>query len=98
MEFCPTCERSDPALPMEQHHLQTRRKDKCATEDICRECHKTIHGLFQQHELRDPRLGLDTLEGLLANEKFQKAVGFIRKLPAGAVMQMRQAAHRRGRK
>jgi len=82
---------------MEDHHLQTRRKDKNATQEICRECHKTIHGLFSQRELRDPRLGLDSVEGLLGNENMQKAVGFIRKLAPGAQMKMRQATARRRR-
>ncbi len=94
--ICPLCQRD--GAPMEAHHLQTRRKDKKATEDICKECHKTVHGLFTQRELRDSRTGLDTVEGLLANEQFQKALVFIRKLTPGASMQMREAKTRRRRR
>ena len=34
----------------------------------------------------DPLACLDTIEGLLANEKFAKALSFIRKVPAGAAL------------
>lgn len=80
---------------MEKHHLQTRRESK-ATEQLCRECHKSLHGLFSNQQLRDPQLGLDTLEGLLANEPMQKAVTFIReRVKPGEFMRMRESKHRR---
>lgn len=93
---CPLCEREGVAF--EAHHLQTRRKDRHDTEDICVECHKSIHGLFTQRELRDTRLGLDTIEGLLGNERFAKALTFIKKIPPGSQMKMRQARSRRHRR
>jgi len=71
--------------------MQTRRKNKEHIEYICRECEKTIHGLFSNTELRNPILGLDTLEGLRKNEKFQKALKFIRKMPPGKFMKMKNA-------
>lgn len=93
---CPLCERE--GVKFESHHLKTRRKDKRDTHDICVECHKTIHGLFEHRELRDERTGLGTIEGLLANEKFAKALSFIKKVPAGSTMGMRQARSRRKRR
>jgi len=94
--ICPTCERV--GAPMTKHHLKTRRKDKGDVEKVCRECQKTIHTLFTQAELRDPRLGLDTIEGLLANERFAKAVAFIKTVPPGAFMKTRESRQRRGRR
>lgn len=93
--LCRLCERYGDTLCMEEHHLQTRRKSKEDVEEICQECHKTIHGLFTHRELRDERLGLDTIEGLLANERFAKALTYIKKLMPGTKMKMRQARERR---
>lgn len=92
---CPLCLRE--GIKFESHHLQTRRKDKSNTESICVECHKTIHGLFTNQQLRDERLGLDVIEGLLENEAFAKALTFIKKVPPGAHMPMKQAKTRRRR-
>jgi len=83
---------------MEKHHLQTRRKDKADTELICRECHKTIHGLWANTELRDDRLGLDTVEGLLEQDQFTKAVKFIAKLTPGKRMKMKESKRKKRKK
>lgn len=88
---CPLCERT--GAPMEAHHLQTRRKDKADTEDVCQACHRQIHALFSNTELRDPRLGLDTVEGLLSNERMRKAVAYIKKQAPGAKVTTRQSKH-----
>lgn len=90
---CPLCCRED--VKLESHHLQTRRNDKVNTEKICVECHKTIHGLFTHQQLRDSRLGLDFVEGLLENEIFAKALTFIKKIAPGTYMPMKQAKTRR---
>jgi hypothetical protein len=82
---------------MQRHHLWTRRKSKTSTERICRECHKTVHGLFSHKQLRDSQSGLNSLEGLLENEQFQKALAFIRRVPPGEYMRMKQARGRRGK-
>ena len=82
---------------MEKHHLRTKRADKKLVGSICKECHKVIHGLFTHQEFRDPTRGLDTIEGLLENEQFVKALKHIQKVPPGAFLKMKQARHRRGR-
>jgi len=82
--ICPLCTRDLPWL--EKHHLRTRRKDRTDVEKICRSCHSQIHALFSNTELRDPRLGLDTIEGLLENDRMAKAIAFVRKQPAGAAV------------
>ena len=76
---------------MQAHHLVTRRKDKHVTEKLCRECHASLHSLFSNTALRDPKTGLEPLEGILANEAFQKALTYIRKIPPGQSMTIRQS-------
>lgn len=98
IKHCPLCSRSDDNLQMEKHHLETRRENKENVESICRECHKQIHGLFSQREIRDPRLKLDTVEGLLENEKFNNAVSFIKKIEPGTFMKMKEAKTKRRRR
>lgn len=92
---CPTCGRDVPKGWMERHHLRTRRTNKDAIERICRDCHKTLHGLFPHKELRDPQSDLDSLAGLLANERFQKAVSHVKKVPPGAFMRMKESRRRK---
>lgn len=94
---CPLCEREADDI-MQKHHLRTRRTDRAATEFACRECHQIIHGLFTNCELRDSRLGLDSVEGLLTNERFAKALSYVRRLPVGATLRMRLSNHARGGK
>lgn len=91
--ICPLCSRDLPSL--EKHHLKTRRKDRADIEKICQGCHSQIHALFSNTELRDPRLGLDTIEGLLENDRMLKAVAFVKKQPAGAKMTTNQSKRRR---
>ena len=93
---CPLCDRECPESIIQRHHLKTRRKDRHDIEKICRECHRTIHGLFSIKELRDSSQSLDTVEGLLSNPEFSKALSFIRKLPPGQGIRMRKSK-RRGR-
>jgi hypothetical protein len=86
---CPLCEREVPCAIMERHHLRTLRESD-AIERLCRECHKTIHGLFTREALRDPRNALDTVAGLLANPQFARALRFIRTVPPGGFMKMKE--------
>ena len=94
--ICPCCKREMPDRLMERHHLETRHKSE-AVELICRECHQTIHGLLQNRELRSKSLNLNTLDGILNHGEFKKALSFIRKIPPGQSMRMKQAKHRKGR-
>ena len=89
---CPLCERV--GAPMEKHHLRTQREGS-EVACICRECHKTIHGLYTLTELR--RGDLSTVDGLRSESKFNQALIHIRKVEPGVFMKMRQARHRRGR-
>ncbi|MBU0551022.1 HNH endonuclease [Myxococcota bacterium] len=91
---CPLCERDCPEALMEAHHLKTRRVDKADTELICQACHRTIHALFTHHELR--RTALGTIEGLRADERFIKAVGFIQRANPQTRLKVRASKRRRG--
>lgn len=93
---CPLCRRE--AVEMQKHHLRTRRTDRDETEAVCRECHQMVHGLFSNRELRDPRSGLDSVEGLLADARVQQAVSFIRRIPPGQQVRMRLSNSARGGK
>lgn len=93
--ICPLCERDCPPGIMEAHHLQTRRVDKKDTELICTDCHKAIHGLYDNTALRDHKRNLYTLEGLIEDERFYKALRFIKKQVPGAYNRMRQSKQRR---
>ena len=90
---CPLCKRE--GVHLEAHHLKTRRVDRFDTVDICVECHKTIHGLFTNPDLRDPTNNLDTLAGLRDNPRFRKALRHIKKLTPGSFMKMKRARSHR---
>lgn len=93
--ICPLCQRDVPSL--ESHHLQTRRKDKEATEGVCPGCHDQIHAMFSNTDLRNPVLGLDTIEGLLENEKMARAVRWVAKQPVTATVKTKLSAKLRRR-
>ena len=95
---CPSCERECPASFMSKHHLRTRKVDKHNSEHLCRDCHGFIHALFTNAQLADPTLGLDTLEGLLGNEEYRRAVTFIRKLEPGRKVAIRESNGRKRRR
>jgi flagellar biosynthesis regulator FlbT len=59
-----------------RHHLKTRKVDRHDVEKVCNACHKTIHALFTNRQLAKE---LNTVEALLANPEFAKALTFIRK-------------------
>ena len=98
MKSCPLCLREGDALPLEDHHLKTRRKSKETTERICRECHQSVHGLWTNQDLRNEALELDSVEGILARDEFQRALKFIRKVPPGTAIHMRDSNHKKRRR
>lgn len=95
--ICPLCQRDVPLSLVERHHLSTRRKDKDDVEDLCGPCHRQIHVLFRDSDLRNPTLGLDTIDGLLENEQFQKFLAYIRRQPVSASIKVRESARRKRR-
>jgi len=96
--ICALCEQDVPQHRMSDHHLKTRGKDRFDTALLCAACHKTIHTLFSNKELRDETLGLDTIEGLQAHPQIQKALVFIRKIRPGKRIKAKLPRERRRRK
>lgn len=95
---CPLCERTCPPRLLERHHLRTRKKDRDDVELICRQCHRTVHALFTNAELRDPAFGADTVEGLLEKSEFSQALTFIRKQPPETYQRVHGSERTRKRK
>lgn len=93
--ICPACERDCPDDYMTKHHLRTKRVDKKATEFMCRDCHHYVHALFTNKQLADPDENLDNLDGLMLRPEYVKAVEFIKKLPPGRRVKIRQSNGRR---
>lgn len=95
---CPLCGREDVRLRMERHHLRTRRADRDLIERICHLCHKTIHSLWTNKELADPACDLDSIEGLLRDARFVKAVRFNARVTPGRNPRQRTSRHKRDRR
>lgn len=91
---CPLCQRDVPNNLIERHHIRTREADSAAVVPICNPCHKTIHSLFSNSQIR---AGLDSVPALLANDQFARAVRFIRKQAPTAKITTKKAKTRRRR-
>ena len=95
MDTCPICERECPHAYMTKHHLRTRGADAKLIELLCRDCHSTIHRLFTNRELATEGSVLGTLEGLLEHEAYARAVAFIRGVPVGRRLRIRESSRKR---
>lgn len=96
--ICPSCKRECPELFMSNHHLRTKKVDKDKQVYLCRDCHGFIHALFTNKQLADKRKGLDSLEGLMDRPEYAKAVSFIRSVPVGRKVAIRESKSRRGKR
>lgn len=92
---CPLCARDCPMAILQRHHLQTRKIDRFATELICPDCHKTIHAFFENRQVARE---LDSIDALLANAEFRKALEFIRKQNPTSRTRIKPPRHRRKRR
>lgn len=92
---CPICERDCPERHMSRHHLRTRKADRRLTEKLCNDCHAFIHRLFTNKELAVEDSPLNSIEGLLANPEFAKAVAFIRTQPTNRRIQVANSNRRK---
>jgi flagellar biosynthesis regulator FlbT len=77
---------------MQRHHLQTRKRDRHDTELICSDCHKHIHAFFENRQVAKE---LNTIDALLANEEFGRALSFIRKQAPGSRTRVKTTRRRR---
>jgi 5-methylcytosine-specific restriction protein A len=74
---CRICGRVAPSPScMEKHHLVPQRRGPKDTIPVCMDCGNQIHMLFDNRELR---YTYNTVEALLADERVQKWVRWVRK-------------------
>lgn len=95
---CPLCERAGEDLKLTRHHLKTRRKAIDEIELICAACHRTIHAMFDNSELRDDARDLDSVEGLKQHPEFARALAYIARQPVGRRIRVARTRSRRRRR
>ena len=71
---CPLCKR--PMIHKSKHHFVPKCRGGKATKLICSDCHRTIHSLFTNKQLEST---YNTIDSLLNDERFKKAVAFLAK-------------------
>jgi hypothetical protein len=79
MSTCKLCGRSGEDQHFELHHLEpaSKRKDS-DTIFVDHQCGDQIHKLFENYQLKTQ---FNTLEKLLADERVQKWISWVRKQP-----------------
>lgn len=96
-----SCEMCERLMPLTVHHLYPREvqkkclkrglmtdADRLQKASICRQCHNTIHRLYENEHLA---LSLNSIDKLLQEENIQKWVIYARKQRSRAVAGMRVA-------
>ncbi|MDS0474398.1 hypothetical protein [Natrinema sp. 1APR25-10V2] len=68
-------ERIDDPQVVQEHHLRPEERATSPTVLLCRPCHKQIHALFTNDELRD---GYDTIDALRSADRLTDYIGWIR--------------------
>lgn len=68
-------ERIDDPQVVQEHHLQPEMRAESPTVLLCRPCHKQIHAVFTNEELRDD---YDTIDALQTADRLQGYIGWIR--------------------
>jgi 5-methylcytosine-specific restriction protein A len=79
--MCALCRRvisdnqiSDPQV-MQEHHLQPEHRAESPTVMLCRPCHKQIHAVYTNEELR---ADYDTIDALRDADRLQGYIEWIR--------------------
>jgi hypothetical protein len=76
---CALCRRRVPDVgdpqAVQEHHLRPERRAESPTVMLCRPCHKQVHALFTNEELRE---GYDTAEALRGAERLAGYLAWIR--------------------
>jgi hypothetical protein len=65
---------ADPQV-VQEHHLRPEERADSPTVSLCRPCHKQVHALFTNAELRDD---FDTIETLRSADRLQSYLAWIR--------------------
>jgi len=79
MGECAICERS---VETTRHHLTPQNRKESPVARICDPCHRQIHAVFTNHELKQR---FNTVADLKESEEMQKFASWIRKTNKKAV-------------
>lgn len=78
---CALCQRvvpnetiDDPQV-VQEHHLRPEERAQSPTVMLCRPCHKQIHAVFTNEELRE---NYDTIDALRTADRLQDYLSWIR--------------------
>ncbi|TYL37866.1 hypothetical protein CV102_14130 [Natronococcus pandeyae] len=78
---CALCQRivpdekiDDPQV-VQEHHLRPERRAESPTVMLCRPCHRQIHAVFANEELRET---YDTIDALQSADRLQGYIDWIR--------------------
>lgn len=88
--FCTLCGREADSIS--HHHLTPRSLGGVETVPICPDCHRQIHGLFDNKTLEK---SYNSVESLLESEKFSKYLKWAANKPVGAASKARKSKERR---
>lgn len=72
-ERCEICGRE---IRTETHHLHPQNRKESPTADACQPCHRQLHAVFTNHELRQE---YDTPEAIREADRMRDFVTWIRK-------------------
>lgn len=79
MDECAICERE---VETTRHHLTPKNRNESEVAQICEPCHRQLHAVFTNHELRQQ---YNSVEALKASDEMQKFAAWIRKSDRGHV-------------
>ena len=93
--ICVLCEREVPELT--DHHVVPKSRGGKELVSICKDCHRQLHALYDNKMLEEV---LNTVEAILAEEKFKKYAKWVKRRPFGAVHKAKRAndSRERGRR
>lgn len=91
-EPCSFCQRD---VPTRGHHVVPRCKGGRDIAPTCHSCEDFIHKTWSHNQLRDD---FNTVEKILADERFQKFLRWLYKQHDGAVFKTRRNRERTGKK
>jgi hypothetical protein len=87
----PQCQLCKMYTHTRSHHLTPRCKGGKETADICETCESFIHKTWTHNELRDT---YNSIEVILADEKFQRFLKWRLKQPATTLFKSNRAKNR----
>ena len=91
-KFCQLCEREVPSVS--EHHVIPKSLGGKDTIEVCKDCHRQIHALFDNKKLSTE---LNRTELIINNESFSKYLKWIRNRPYGSAHKSKRSRETRKR-